>query len=132
MKSLLRIAVVLSGLAGLAACTSSMPYVDAGYCPPGDSMYNPNLCKDNDPCNTGNSLHVGAWCSPSGGQCVQYGLTCGIDADPVEGEYFCVKLCTLNSECGENACCTGDPMDEHQGQRACVPNVCPNKFCDGG
>jgi hypothetical protein len=119
----------------MLACSSSDPVdagYDAGYCPPGQGMNMPQLCKDNDPCNIGNELGVGAWCSPAGNQCAKYSLTCGIDADPKEGSYFCVKLCTLNSECGTGACCTGDPLNENGGQRACVPNICPDKFCDGG
>jgi hypothetical protein len=106
---------------------------DAGYCPPGQAMPMPELCGlNNDPCNSGNSLHIGAWCTYQGGQCAQYGLVCAFDADQAEGENFCLSLCTLNSECGENACCSGDPKNPERGQRACVPNSCPDKVCDGG
>ncbi len=121
----------------LAACSSNTPSdggYDAGYCPPEDLMSMPEICNPNNPCNTGNNIHIGAWCTQNGGQCAQYGLICGIDADPVEGETFCIQLCTLNSDCGDggDACCTADPENLHQGQRACVPNSCPNKVCDGG
>jgi hypothetical protein len=129
MKQLLPIAFVVSGL---TAC-SSAAIPDAGYCPPGQEMYMPQLCKMNDPCNIGNSIHIGAWCTQNGNQCAQYNLTCGIDADPVEGSNFCVKLCAKNADCGENACCTGDPLGVHPAdQRACVPTSCPNPICDGG
>jgi len=124
-------------LFGLSACSSADPAdggYDAGYCPPGQSMPMPELCGlNNDPCNSGNNLHIGAWCTQNGRQCAQYGLVCGIDADTVEGENFCIKLCAHDSDCGENACCSADPKNLHpSSQRACVPNSCPTKVCDLG
>jgi len=132
MKSALTFAVLLSGLVGCSAHAVDPP--DAGYCPPGQAKPMPELCGlNNDPCNSGNNLGVGAWCTYQGGQCAKYGLICGIDADAVEGENFCLVLCSHDSDCGENACCSGDPKNLHpQSQRACVPNSCPTKVCDGG
>ncbi len=114
------------------ACSSADLPPDAGYCPPGQMRPIPSLCYHNDPCNSGNSLHIGAWCTQGGNQCAQYGLVCGIDADPVEGQNFCVLLCYKNADCAEDACCTADPKNGHNSQRACVPTSCPNDICDGG
>lgn len=74
---------------------------------------------------TGNSKNVGAYCSPGGGQCAQWGsgnaTICAIDVDP-KGANFCIKLgCKSHDVCGEQACCTGrvgNPI------KACVPIGC--------
>jgi hypothetical protein len=122
----------------LAACTSGVCadcVYDAGYCPPEQRMPMPQICYPNNPCNTGNNLHIGAYCTQNGGQCAQYGLICGLDADSMEGKDFCILLCSHDADCGDggDACCTGDPKNLHpSSQRACVPNSCPNKVCDGG
>jgi hypothetical protein len=76
----------------------------------------------------GNSKFVGAYCTQNGGQCAQYGVVtvqCSIDLDP-SGSNFCILIgCSADSDCGEDACCTGragNPV------HACVPNGC----FDGG
>ena len=74
---------------------------------------------------TGNSKNVGAYCTPGGAQCVQYGnghaTICAIDVDPA-GDQFCILIgCKSNDACGELACCTGrvdNPI------KACVPIRC--------
>jgi hypothetical protein len=80
----------------------------------------PGVCMP-DALGTGNSMHVGAYCTAGGGQCGQYNLACAIDLDPMGGN-FCIKLfCGGNTDCGESACCTGragNPI------KACVPLGC--------
>jgi len=124
---------LLLALFCVSACSTADPPADAGYCPPEQLRPIPTLCYPNDPCNTGNSIHIGAYCTQGGNQCIQYGLVCGLDADPVEGKDFCVMLCARDADCGEGACCTADPKNVHPtSQRACIPLSCPNKVCDGG
>jgi hypothetical protein len=102
-----------SGAGGGAACTPS----PAGTCMPTE-------------CSTGNSINVGAYCTKGGQQCNQYNnnLSCAIDLSP-DGANFCIKiLCFSNSDCGAQACCTGDAS---QGSiKACVPMGCV--VTDGG
>lgn len=75
---------------------------------------------------TGNSLHVGAYCSSGGGQCTKYFDTggagiCAIDVDPM-GDNFCILIgCKTNADCAEKACCTGRPGNPIH---ACVPVTC--------
>lgn len=78
---------------------------------------------------TGNSKHVGAYCSPGGGQCAQWGsgnaTICAVDVDP-DGDNFCIKIgCKNHEACGELACCTGradNPI------KACVPIDCVSEI----
>jgi hypothetical protein len=85
-----------------------------------------------DSCATGNEKHIGAYCSKGGKQCNQYGnllLQCAIDLS-TSGDNFCILLlCTQNSDCGTESCCTGDPTQPTQ-PKACVPYGCI--VTDGG
>ncbi len=68
----------------------------------------PGVCYPT-PDQTGNSKHVGAYCSPGGGQCNQYGgaYACSVDVDP-QGNDACIIIgCSSNSDCAEMACCWG-------------------------
>ena len=69
--------------------------------------------------DTGNSLGVGKYCTPSGEECS--GLMAGLcTADIGEDEWFCVKIgCQMDSDCGEDATC-----DKQQGSSGCVPSKC--------
>lgn len=71
----------------------------------------------------GNSKHVGAYCRANEGQCSKFGgnTYCATDLDP-RGNNFCILLnCTTHADCGEGACCTGDPGNS---VHACVPAAC--------
>ena len=107
----------------LAGCGSSNGVTDSGYV--GDTL--PGTCT---PAAgfAGNSKNVGAYCTQHGGQCQQYGLSCSIDLDPRGGNFCILVLCGTDADCGENACCTGDPMNP-QSERACIPVLCD---IDGG
>jgi hypothetical protein len=92
---------------------------DGGSCTPtpvGECF--PNACA------TGNSKNVGAYCTKGGGQCSAYstGVACAIDLS-TSGANFCILLgCHQNADCGEQACCTGDPTGPPI--YACVPLTC--------
>jgi hypothetical protein len=80
----------------------------------------PGVCFP-DPQSTGNSIHIGAYCTKGGGECNQYGLTCAIDVDS-RGGNFCIKIfCGATSECGDEACCFSNPGDI---AKACIPLGC--------
>lgn len=120
------LALALSPVFLLAACAApSSGGSDAGA-DAGAAVY----C-DNPPSSyTGNSKHVGAYCTPGGSQCGKYpsgtATLCAIDLDP-QGGNFCILLgCKAHDKCGENACCTGRAGDPVY---ACVPITC---LTDGG
>ena len=104
----------------LVACgTSSSPANDSGMDAAADGS-TALICTPG-PGYTGNSKHVGAYCTPNGGECQKYSLSCAVDLDP-RGNKFCILLpCHTHADCGENACCTGDPGNP---VHACVPIAC--------
>jgi hypothetical protein len=67
----------------------------------------------------GNSLGVGKYCTPGGGQCS--GLPAGLcTADIGQSDWFCVKVgCQTNSDCGADAQCV-----MQTGGAGCVPDSC--------
>ncbi len=77
----------------------------------------------------GNSLHVGAYCTQGGGQCLLYSpnLICSLDVDPAQMSPWCLLQCTTNADCAEDACCHPDTQ-HHTSAKGCVPLGCP----DGG
>lgn len=88
--------------------------------------------------STGNSQHVGAFCTKGGGECADLGtLLCAIDFDERGGAY-CIKVnCNTDADCGEAACCQGDPSKS--AIKACVPlqcvtdaGSCPAPVADAG
>jgi hypothetical protein len=74
--------------------------------------------------DTGNSKNVGAYCTKGGGQCSDYpntSLQCSSDLS-AQGGNFCLFLgCTLDTDCGEDACCTSPAGS---GIHACIPIGC--------
>jgi hypothetical protein len=76
-------------------------------------------------CSIGNALNIGAYCAAGGGQCAAYdsGVSCALDLDPQNGGPFCILVgCHQNSDCAEQACCTGDSSGPPI--YACVPKGC--------
>ncbi len=67
----------------------------------------------------GNSIGVGKYCTPNGGQCM--GLGAGLcTADLGQDEWFCLKIgCQTDTDCAENATCV-----MQMGGAGCVPNKC--------
>jgi hypothetical protein len=110
------LSATLSAIGTFACSGSSSTTTDSGLHP------SPGVCMP-DPTATGNSLHVGAYCTKGQDQCAAYDQAklCAIDLDP-EGGNFCLKIgCMTHSDCGEQACCTGRAgVDIH----ACVPKGC--------
>jgi hypothetical protein len=90
----------------------------------GGSPSPPGTCLPN-PGSSGNAKHVGAYCTPGGGECNKWGSgnasICAIDVDP-QGDKFCILIgCKTNDDCADKACCTGR-ADEPV--HACVPLGC--------
>lgn len=79
------------------------------------------------PGDKGNSIGVGKYCTPGGGECT--GLAAGLctgDVGPTE--WFCVKIgCQKDSDCAEMATCV-----TQTGGSGCVPNKCLQGGNDGG
>ncbi len=114
----------------LAACGSNggTGTGDGGTDAGGPTGPSPGVC-DPAPGQTGNALHVGAYCTAGANQCVVYGgnLACAIDLDPKQGNDACILIgCAQNGDCGAGACCTGDPSNPIH---ACVSQGC---LTDGG
>jgi hypothetical protein len=89
----------------------------------GTGMAHMNTCVQTT--DMGNSLGVGKYCTPGGGECT--GQPAGLcTADVGEDEWFCVKVgCQMDSDCGEMAQCV------MQGGSGCVPSKCLGP-ADGG
>lgn len=68
----------------------------------------------------GNTIGVGKYCSKTVDDC-DNGTFCQAAFAP-EGAQFCTKLCTADSQCGDDAVC----FKEDRGS-ACVPNKCLDK-----
>jgi hypothetical protein len=78
----------------------------------------------------GNSIRVGQYCTYKGDQCAEnprgMARDCALDYDSRAGN-FCMRiLCSKSSECGEGACCYGEPGSLG---KACIPSGC---VTDGG
>jgi hypothetical protein len=73
----------------------------------------------------GNSLGVGKFCSPAGGQCATNTGASLCLGDFVQGEFanFCTMVCASDDECGAGAFCG------HDSTRICIPSKC---LVDGG
>jgi hypothetical protein len=114
-----------SVLLSLNGCSSGPSGAgDSGQAPDSGCTPTPvGACSPNS-CSTGNSKNVGAYCTKGGGQCNQYssGVACAIDLSS-SGANFCILIgCHQNSDCAEQACCTGDPNGPPI--YACVPLTC--------
>lgn len=78
-------------------------------------------------CHRGNERGVGRFCTAGGGQCGGLNaFVCTADVDP-GGPTFCTKPCTMDSQCGSGAVCTGDARG-----RGCVPVECAGPDGDAG
>lgn len=75
----------------------------------------------------GNSIGVGKYCTPGGGECTGGGA--GLcTADVGEDEWFCVKVgCQMDADCAEDATCV-----MQMGSSGCVPNKCLSGGSDAG
>jgi hypothetical protein len=77
----------------------------------------------NGPCELGNSLGVGRYCTAGGGECNKNDapfIFCTVDYEPTAGVQYCTGPCTKDTDCGENAYCSGSG----QGGRGCEPMIC--------
>ena len=84
------------------------------------------------PCDTGNSLGIGQYCTNDGPSCGS-GLICsaivnGSTPSP-DDTYFCTRPCnpSNSNDCGENVSCQC-----MGGQCGCTPNKCLGTPVDGG
>jgi hypothetical protein len=108
-------------LAVVAACGGgSDKKVDAG---PPDACSGSTACSD--PCNQGNELGVGRYCTPGHGECNQNGsvggfIFCTKDYEPTEDVQYCTGACKEDKDCGTNAYCSGSGM----GSKGCIPMSC--------
>ena len=106
---------VATGL-GLMACGGGGATIDA-------PCSGATACSD--PCNVGNELGVGRYCTPGHGECNQNGqvggfIFCTKDYEPAETVQYCTGPCSKDSDCGTNAFCSGSG----QGGRGCIPATC--------
>ena len=67
----------------------------------------------------GNSIGVGEYCTRGGHECADNleAFLCIVDIRP-DAEPFCVKSCSTDEGCGENAVCTNEGGE---GPKGCVP-----------
>jgi hypothetical protein len=80
------------------------------------------------PCHRGNEKGVGRYCTASGGECGGLNaFVCTADVDTSGGPTFCTRPCTMDSQCGSGAVCTGDERG-----RGCVPIECAGSDADAG
>ena len=115
MKSALLLLLVLP----FAACSKSGKSADAA-CMGGSSC--------GQPCDLGNNLGVGRYCTKGGGECNKNSalgtggyIFCTIDYDSSAPDAFCTGPCTSDSECGSDAYCDGSGTG---GSKGCVPASC--------
>ena len=109
--------VALAAILALVACGSGDKQpVDA-------TCSGATACSD--PCNTGNELGVGRYCTPGHGECNKNGAVSGFifctkDYEPAETVQYCTGPCSNDVDCGTGAFCSG----AGQGGRGCVPATC--------
>jgi hypothetical protein len=84
----------------------------------------------NGECELGNSIGVGRYCTPGGGECAdtpnRAAPFCTADQSD-EGLWFCTRTCADDDQCGENARCLGQG-----GPMGCVPEFCLGDDPDAG
>ena len=110
--------IVALGLVGCGGGGEKI--IDAG---PPDACTGSTTCSD--PCNQGNELGVGRYCTPGHGECNKNGavggfIFCTKDYEPAETVQYCTGPCSKDSDCGTNAYCSGSG----QGGRGCIPATC--------
>jgi hypothetical protein len=73
------------------------------------------------PGDVGNSLGIGTFCTPGGGECYDFPGAGLCLADVGQDEWFCTRIGCKDdpSVCGENVTCYVDAAGS-----ACVPNAC--------
>jgi hypothetical protein len=128
MKSIVlsALVVLLAGTGGLA-CSSGSSDAPPDASVPSEGGGGPGevigTCTPT-PGFAGNAKHVGAYCSPNGGQCATYGnslVQCSIDLS-AQGADFCILIgCSADTDCGQDGCCTGESGNP---VHACVPSGC--------
>lgn len=100
-----------------------------GECtPPMTGGGSPGTCAQ--PCDPGNDIGVGRYCTPGGGECGDFPLAVACLADFGQDEWFCTRIgCDATTNCGEGAGC----LIEGAGS-ACVPCECDSAGigCGGG
>ncbi|MGH7286004.1 MAG: hypothetical protein ACRELY_31170 [Polyangiaceae bacterium] len=141
-------AALALGLFGAAACSSSSSASDDsssgdsgtdGTTGGGDSGANKDSGITDDPDNCvkpgtgGNSLGIGGYCTPLGGQCDDAGpggapriCTAEVSGTPAHA-WFCTYPCEHTSDCGEGAVC----FQNVEGS-GCVPTACLYLDVDAG
>jgi hypothetical protein len=100
----------------LAACggDDGAPPIDADPTPAGSCIR---------PGDHGNSLGVGEYCSPGGGQCASFDRAPLCLADVGQDQWFCTRIgCDATTDCGTGAGC----LLETDGS-ACVPCRCDSR-----
>jgi hypothetical protein len=76
------------------------------------------------PCDEGNNLGVGKFCSKGSGQCgknTSSFIFCTIDFDSTAPDAFCTGPCGSDADCGDDAFCDNDGSGTSNG---CVPANC--------
>jgi hypothetical protein len=86
------------------------------------------------PCNTGNELGVGRYCTRGGDQCLINqrnrlpAFLCSADFEMGQTTGWCIRPCSDDAACGSGARCVGDSRG-----RGCVPIACIGpEPADGG
>jgi len=76
------------------------------------------------PCDEGNNLGVGKYCTAGGKQCgsnATIAIFCTLDFDSTAPDGFCTGPCGSDADCGEDAFCDNDGSGTSNG---CVPANC--------
>lgn len=85
------------------------------------------------PCNTGNELGVGRYCTRGGNECLINqrnrlpAFLCSADFDSTQTTGWCIRPCSDDATCGSGARCVGDARG-----RGCVPIACVGPDPDAG
>lgn len=112
-------------LAGPACGDDGAAGIDASEACTGDTGCNGE-------CELGNSIGVGHYCTPGGGECAdtpnRAAPFCTADASD-SGLWFCTRTCADDSQCGEDARCLGQGGG---GPMGCVPVFCLGDEPDAG
>jgi hypothetical protein len=120
MKSIILLAVVVIA----TACGSNKAKSADAACTGGSSC--------GQPCDVGNNLGVGRYCTKGGGECNKNDngfIFCTIDEDPTAPAAFCTGVCGSDGDCGSDAYCDGSGST---GPHGCVPASCGGTPTDAG
>jgi hypothetical protein len=78
------------------------------------------------PCDQGNNLGIGRFCTANGGQCGSNNngfIFCTLTFDPQAPDGFCTGPCGSDADCGSNAFCDSNGSGSNA-QKGCVPMDC--------